>query len=223
MSKTDITLEQARAVVDRVAQETGLLTADTSGFIKVQSPSTKHRIYVQLSKRLNRIDSTMEMTDAAGNQVPGTLGVSNPNGSIKCHLEPTLENLEFHLRRLNDATLGVQVPNKPRPFAPSKTPIPRKPKPVAAPVPEEALVPVGPANGEEPSIDPDGLRVRLANIKARARDARIRRYVEDGHSHDEAVAIVEGRVKLADLQEAAANREAADVTDLASEAGVELS
>ena len=200
MAKSDITLEQARAVIDRVSQELGLLNKDTSGFIKVEGPTNKHRVYVQMSRMLNRIDFTVDLpTDD-----PMYKQMANPNGSIRCHVVPTLENLERALRMLGDASLAVQVPNKPRPFAPTKTPV-RRPKPVSMPVPEAALIPV--IDGERLA-----LAARLERIKERVRAAKIARILENPDEFgqvtaEEAAAMVDSGAQ----REAVAAQQARDI------------
>ena len=221
MAKSDITIEQARSKIDSVAQELGLLVAETSGFIKVQGPTNRHRIYVQRSRSLGRIDTTLPSADADGAPMPGTKGLSAPNGSVTCHVEPTLEWLEFHLRRLGDASLGTQVPNKPRPFAATKQPA-RKPKAMAAPVPEEELEPV-PEGGS--------LKDRVATIRSRARLARINRVKENFEKYgftrpptdEEAAAIIDGKVSAEDLVEATSNAAASELDETLEEAGIEVS
>lgn len=207
MAKSDITLEQARAVIDRVSAELGLLSKDTSGFIKVEGPTNKHRVYVQMSRTLNRIDFTVDLPP----DDPMYKQMSNPNGSIRCHIVPTLEFLERALRMLGDSGLATQVPNKPRPFAPTKAPV-HRPKPVAAPVPEAALIPV--IDGERLSLE-----ARLKRIKDRAREARINRIMENPDqfgtmTRDEAAALVDGRVEREDLE----HRKPADIVDIENEA-----
>lgn len=209
MSKSDVTQEQARSVIDRVSQELGLLVADTSGFIKIQGPTNKHRLYVQKARTLNRIDSTiaLEADDPAYKQLAA------PNGSVACQIVPTLENLERMLRMLGDASLTTQVPNKPRPFAATKAPPARKPKPLELPVPEAELAPV-PEGGS--------LKDRLAKIKESARKAKVRRYVENHNlSETDAEAVVEGKVTLEDLLENRNASRTGEALDLMSEAGIE--
>jgi hypothetical protein len=213
MAKSDITREQARAVIDNVAKEIGLIVVDTSGFVKIQSPNTKHRMYVQRSAALGRIDTTTPAFEPNGVAVPGTKQLSAPNGSVTCNVEPTLEHLEYHLRRLCDASLGVQVPNKPRPFAASKQQT-RKPK--ALEMPEE----------DEPVVVPEGghLKDRLARLAERSRIAKINRHIENDPTgmltFAEAEAIVDGRVDAEDMEHRAS---AADRDILAAiEAGIEI-
>lgn len=214
MAKTDITIEQAQAVIDRVAQELGLLVAPTAGFIKIQGPTNKQRIYVQKARHLGRIDCTIDLpTDD-----PAYKQLSAPNGSVRCHVVPDLEQLERVLRMLGDSNLPTQVPNKPRPFAATKQP-PRKPKAVAAPVPEEALDPV-------PEGDP--LKDRIAVIRSRAREARINMILENADkygemSHDEAAALVDGKVDLRELEEQRRNQGNAELVETLAETGIEVS
>ena len=209
MSKSDVTQEQARALIDRVSQEIGLLVADTSGFIKVQGPANKHRLYVQKSRTLNRIETTVPLAtdDPAYVQLPA------PNGSVACKVLPTLEHLERVLRMLGDASLSTQVPNKPRPFAATKAPPARKPKPVALPVPEAELTPV-PEGGS--------LKDRLAFIHERARKAKVRRYMENnGLSEADAEAVVDGKVSLEDLTASQEATQSAEALEVMAEAGIE--
>lgn len=217
MAKNDITAEAARVVIDRVAQELGLLVAETSGFLKVQGPTNKQRIYVQRSKFLGRIDTTLPTTLEDGTPIQGTKPLSNPNGSVTCHLDGTLENLEFHLRRLGDGTIGVQVPNKPRPFAATKQPA-RKPKPTA----EGVDVMMAPEPTDEFKLDGLTLKQRLKAIATQARSARIRRYLENDDSgkltEDMAADIVDGKATFEELVGAVDLA----VNDALAEAGIEV-
>lgn len=209
MAKSDVTQEQARGVIDKVAQELGLLVGETSGFIKVQGPSNKHRVYVQRSQTLNRIDTTLPIPD----DDPAHKPLSAPNGSISCHVQPNLEQLERALRMLADTTMATQVPNKPRPFAATKAPPARKPKPVAEPVADSDLAPEPPGGS---------LKSRLALIHQQARSARIRRFVEnDGMSEAEAIAVVDGKARLSEVKEALSNQENAELTETLRETGIE--
>lgn len=196
MAKTDITIEQALVTIDKVVNELGLLfSTQGKGFYQVVGPTTKHKVYVQRSTRLNRIDTSMDLAadlvDAAG--VPLRIELKNPNGSIKCHVAPSLENLERVLRMLADAGVGTHVMNRPRPFAPTKDPV-RKPRPITEPVPEIALVPV-PENGS--------LEERLATLRHRGRLARVNRLLENDTTgtltREEAEAIEDGRISPDDL------------------------
>lgn len=211
---SDVTQEQARSVIDRVAQELGLLVVDTSGFIKIQGPTTKHRVYVQRSRTLNRIDTTLPIPadDAAFKPL------ATPNGSISCHITPDLEQLERSLRMLADAAFGTQVPNKPRPFAASKAPAARRPKPTAEPLPEVELK-VVPEGGD--------LKARLAAIKAQARRGRINRILDNPEQYGvmteaEAIAVVDGKVEASDVKEASQNAFTAEMNDLIAETGLPL-
>lgn len=209
MAKSDVTQEQARAVIDRVAQELGLLVADTSGFIKVQGPSNKHRIYVQKSRTLNRIDTTLVLpTDD-----PAYKALSAPNGSISSHVTPDLEQLERVLRMLGDSSLTTQVANKPRPFAATKAPAARKPKPTDEPVSEVKLEPV-PEGGS--------LKDRLEAIRDGARQARIRRYMENHDlSQDEAELVADKKATLDEVLEQRSAVDRAEAVAVAAEAGID--
>lgn len=210
MSKTDVTLEQAQATIDRVAQEVGLLVNHTSGFIKIQGPSNKHRVYVQKSRTLNRIDTTITL--AADD--PAYKPLSNPNGSIASHVQPNLEQLERVLRMLADSTLSTQTPNKPRPFAATKAPAPRKPKPTAEPVEEKKLAAPPPGG----SLDD-----RLAAIKDSARKARINRYMENnGLSQDEAEQVADKKITLDELLAQKNSEAQVELHELVAETGIHL-
>ncbi len=210
MAKSDITQEQARALIDRVAQELGLLVGETSGFIKVQGPTNKHRIYVQRSRTLNRIDITI----AIPTDDPAYKPLSAPNGSVACHVVPDLEQLERALRMLADASIGTQVPNKPRPFAATKAPAARKPKPVSEPM-EETV-------SSEPKLEGLTLKQRLKAIADSSRRAKIRKYTDEGLSEEEAEAIVSGKVTAKEVHEAADLAAAAELNDVVSESGIEV-
>ena len=221
MAKSDIRIEQAHAVIERVAQELGLLVGDTSFGKKIQGPSNKHRIYVQKGQCLGRIDTTLPLEQ----DDPAYVQLNAPNGSIRCHVRPDLEQLERCLRMLAESSLETQVPNKPRPFAASKAPGARRPKAMATPVPAEAL--------KEVAVDRDraGLEGRIAAIKAASRSARIRMVLENPEkygvlSESEAEALVDGRfganVEIADVAEAARNASLAETNDILEEAGIEV-
>ena len=197
MAKTDITIEQALLVVDRVVNELGLIfSAAGKGFYQVVGPTTKHKVYIQKTRTLGRIDTSIDLdkdlTGAVGE--PLRYELKNGNGSIKCHVSPSLENLERVLRMLGDAEIGTHVMNRPRPFTPTKAPE-RKPRPVTEPVPEIALQPV-PEGGS--------LEDRLAGIRARGRLARINRLLENDTTgrltREEAEAIEDGRISADDLE-----------------------
>jgi hypothetical protein len=213
MAKSDVTQEQARAVIDRVAQEVGLLVAETSGFVKVQGPTNKHRIYVQRSRTLNRIDTTLPIPadDLAYK------GLAAPNGSISCHVQPDLEQLERALRMLADPAFSTQVPNKPRPFAATKAPAARRPKPVEEPMAESDLEPAS----DMPSVK--DLKDRIAKIRASAKAAKVRRYVENnGLSEADAESVVDGVVTLESLIESVDNAASAEALDVLAESGIEV-
>ncbi len=214
MSKSDVTQEQMLVLADRLCQELGIHRKDTAGFFQFIGPTTKHRLYVQKSQTLNRIDFTIDLPS----DDPMYKQLGTPNGSIKCHIVPTLENVERALRMLVDTSVGTQVPNKPRPFAATKAPAPRKPKPLAEPVPEARLEPVPPGGS---------LKDRLAKIHASARKARIRRILENPEqygtlSEDEAAEIVDGKAKPEEVKELADASAAAELSQLVEETGIQL-
>lgn len=219
MAKSDIRIEQANAVIDRVAQELGLLVSDTSFGKKIEGPANKHRMYVQRGQFLGRIDFTvpLELDD------PAYIQLGAPNGSVKCHVRPDLVQLERCLRMLASTELSKQVPNKPRPFAATKAPAPRRPKATAEPVPAEAL--------REIEVDAAraSLEDRLALIKAKARSARIRMILENPDkygplSEEQAANLVDGkgRVEADDLMEAARNSALTETASVLGEAGIEV-
>lgn len=212
MSKSDVTLEQARVVIDRVAQTKGLLVNETSGFVKIQSPTNKHRIYVQRSKTLNRIDTTLPIPA----DDPAHKPLSTPNGAIACHVQPDLVQLERALDMLCDPSFATQVSNKPRPFAATKAPAPRKPKPTAEPVEEVKLVPV-PEGGS--------LEERLARIRDRARLARVNRLLENPEKYgeltqEEAEELIDSKVNLEDFAHDRKAKLQAETADIIAEAGL---
>lgn len=212
MSKTDVTLEQARVVIDRVAQAKGLLVNETSGFVKVQGPGNKHRVYVQRSKTLNRIDTTLQIPV----DDPAYRPLTALNGSIHCHVTPDLEQLERVLDMLADPAQSTQVPNKPRPFAATKAPAPRKPKPTAEPVEETKLVAV-PAGGS--------LEERLAVIKERARQARVGKILQNPDKYgemtqEEAEALVDSKVSLEEYAQNRKQKLSAETAEIIAEAGL---
>lgn len=222
MAKSDIRIDQAYAVVDRVAQELGLLVSDTSFGKKIKGPNNKQRLYVQKGLYLGRIDTTLELTP----DDPAYVQLQNPNGSIHCHVRPTLEQLERCLRMLADPSISTQTVNRVRPGAVSKAPTAHRPKPVAAPIPEEAL--------KEISVDPAraALADRIAAIARSARAARIRMVLENSEKYGnlteaEAEALVDGRfgqgVQASDVADAVRNSVITEANDVLEEAGIEVS
>lgn len=221
MAKSDIKMESALAVMDRVAQELGLIVGDTSFGKKVQGPTNKHRIYIQKGQYLGRVDTTLPLEP----DDPAYVQLSAPNGSVKCHVLPDLEQLERCLRMLGDGGLGVQVPNKARPFTAPKAPASRTPKAIAVPVPAEALVeaPVDRARME--------LQERIDIIRQRARAARIRMVLDNPQRYGElteaeAEALVDGKlgqgVTVDDVAEAARNARLAESQELLEESGLDV-
>lgn len=222
MAKSNIEMGQALALLDRVAQELGLLVGDTSFGKKIEGPTNKHRMYIQKGRFLGRIDTTVDL----GPDDPAYVQLTAPNGSVKCHVKPDLGELERCLRMLGDSSMGTQVPNKPRPFAATKAPPVRRPKAVATPVPAEAL--------KEIAIDPAKklLADRVATIHARARSARVRMVLENPEKYGtlteaEAEALVDGRGTQASddvegVVEASRNSMASETSDVLDEAGIEV-
>jgi hypothetical protein len=223
MAKSEVSSEEANAVIDRVAQELGLLVAETSFGRKVQGPTNRHRMYVQRGTMLGRIDFTvpLEADD------PAYVQLKSPNGSIRCHVRPDLEQLERCLRMLGDGSLAVQVPTKSKPFAATKAPVGRQPRPTALPVP--AMEDPSP----EATVDPARARLedRIAAIKAQARTARIRMVLENTDRYGslteaQAEALVDGRtedgVEPADVVDAMRNSALTETAEVLEEAGIEV-
>jgi hypothetical protein len=214
MAKSDITQEQARGLVDRIAQELGLLVAEKSGFVKVEGPTNKHRVYVQRSKTLGRIDTTLPLS------VDDEMyeGLKGPLGSITCHIKPTLEYLERALRMLGDGAMSTQVINRPRPFAANKGPNRRTPKAIAPPVNFEK-----PVEPEEYIAEGGTLEARLKDIRARAREARLKRIMEERNvDREEALLILDRKVEEADVIAYQKSAEEAETNEFIRESGIEI-
>lgn len=215
MAKSNITKESARAVIDRVAQELGLLLTPKGQFLKIEGPTNKQRIYVQQSKMLGRIDTTLDVLGQ-----PGTIQLSTPNGSIRCHIEPTLEYLESFLRMLGDSSVEKQVINKPRPFGATKQPT-RTPRPTATPIRMDEIV----VEHEPKEYIAEGgtLEQRLQAIKDGVRRAKVRALVENkGISEEEANDILDGKIQEDAATDQAVASGKAEVTELLKETGVEV-
>lgn len=211
-TKSNISIEHALAVIDKVTQELGLLRSDTSACYKIQGPTNKHRMYVFKSKTLGKIDTTLPVQGQ-----PGTYGLSAPNGAIACHVDADLVHLETYLRMLGDAELGKQESNKPRPFAATRGPKARSIGPVVAPIPEREVVEPTEYIAQGGTLDE-----RLASIKGRARAARIRRYVDEhGLSEEEAREVAEGNLALEDVIGSRNRSSSIEAESVAEEAGIE--
>lgn len=214
------TFEEAKAVVDRLQAELGLLVETTSSYLKVTGPANKHRVYISLSKNLGRIDTTVEL--AADDLAYKPL--KSPLGSIRSHVTPTLEQLERVLRMLSDASVPTQVINKPKPFAPTRSMGKRTPKAVAAPV---SLGDMPSTVVSEDDAVPAELQNRLKAIASRGRELRINRILENPEkygamSYDEAAELVDSKVNLTELEEARRNALNAELGEVIAEAGIEV-
>lgn len=199
--KTTIPLIEARNLVNKLCAELGLLTRDTSSNIKVHSPLNDHNVYVQMTVTMGRIDTSLEIPV----DDPLYIGLETPNGGISCHVTPNLENLEKVLRMLADPETPKKKSNKNRPFAATKKPEVRKLSTVAAPV-DVSETADGTSMVDSPSHEPtpaDQLQQRLADIKDRARKARINRFLDNDETglmtREQAEAIVDGRVDADDI------------------------
>lgn len=213
MAKSTIRIEEAHAVINRVAEELGLLVADAGFGKKIQGPANKHRLYVQKGQFLGRIDFTVPLEP----NDPAYIQLAAPNGSVRCHVTPDLEQLERCLRMLGDDSLGTQVPNKPRPFAPTKS-SGRRPKAVEMAIPAEALaeLPVDPARAK--------LEDRIRVIHEQARAARIRMVLENPEKYgdlsgSEAEALVDGKFEGSDPDAVST----AETDAIIRETGIEVS
>jgi hypothetical protein len=199
--KTTIPLIEARNLINRLVTELGLLTRDTSTFIKVHSAANEHDVYVQMTVNLGRIDTSLPIPV----DDPLYIQVKSPNGGIVCHVTPSMENLEKVLRMLADPETPKKKSNKNRPFAATKKPEVRKLSQVAAPVDINASadgtsVDDGPFHEPTPA---DKLQERLIDIRDRARKARITRFLENDDTglmtREQAEAIVDGKVDADDI------------------------
>jgi hypothetical protein len=212
MANKEVTIEEGRLLIARVAEETGLIVSDNKGFIKVTSPGTGHKIYVQKTGTLGRIDCSLDLpTEEVGKEVL-RLPLKAPNGAIKCHVVPTLEALEQVMRLMAAPDTEKREVNRPRPFAAN-----RNPRPVTQPMPEMALEPVA-------TVDGESLGDRLQRLKERGRLARVNRRLENDHTglltRELAEALEDGRISEDDL--AHVPDQASREVQAAIEAGVEV-
>jgi hypothetical protein len=174
MKKDAIAIDAAVNLMDRLGAELGLVTNQTSSFRFLMNPKTKHRLYVQKQRYLRRVDSTLPRVRDDGTQLPGTIDLNAPNGSIRFHVEPTLEMLELHIRWL--AECGAELDqSKTKPFSGGKPPSVRKPQPVDDPLPS---VPAVPSGSPEP-IDPNDLSARLVSLAIRSKEAKVERVLQN--------------------------------------------
>ncbi len=211
-------------LVTKVSEEIGLLNTETSGFFKI-SGSSKHLIYIQKSRKLGLINTTLPLPVGE----PGTRGLKKPNGSIVCHVEPDLMHLERFLRMLADAGTVKHEQNKPRPFAPSKPPV-RRPNPVVDPVPMSTVlaVTIEPMEFVDPDDPrPPALQVRLARIHIAARKSRVDRWVDEGFDRETAEKIADKILEPEDAREHLVAQRASEgrsetVSGIVAETGLEL-
>ena len=213
MAKNEMTKDEVDKLIDKLVKELGLLKSETSSATKLQGPVNKHRMYVFKSKFLGRIDFTVALPV----DDPSFLDTVADNGSISCHVKPDKESLERTIRMLADDKLGVQIPNKPRPFAATRQPPPRKPKEVELPVDvrDTPSIPVG--------DDGRTIAQRLAEISERVRIKKIDRLMEEhGFSRDDAMAVVDKKVDLSDMMETRRSSSTSELNQLLSESGIEV-
>lgn len=219
-------IAEAMDLVSRIAQELGLLADGENAvkaFYKIEGATTKQKIYIQRSKRLGRIDSTLERTLPDGTEAPGVIPLSAHNGKIRYHVQPTLRMLELHLRRLADPAEGSQDTKRARPFMPAP---PRKPE-----VPKARSMPIDVPSVPDVIRDEKSARIplkdRLDAIAERARLARIRRVLENPQIHgnltrEEAADLVDGKVTQDELDQRYQQGEIHAVQELAVHSGIEF-
>lgn len=209
--KSDIPFNQARVLIDRICAELGFHTSEKSAFLKIECPSTRHRMYVSMSKTLGHIDTTLPVKGE-----PGTYPLSKHNGSITCHIEPDLESLERYMRMLADGSMGKQTINRPRPMAIVRGPAARAPKPVTAAQPA--------AGGDRRHPD---LVAKLEALKERQRKAKERRRLEeqgiDPDLADRAADVIgQSGIDEDDLIDAARNSRDQELSEDLYEAGIDV-
>lgn len=204
IKKSTIPYSEAKALIDKICAELGYHQEPKSNFLKIESPVTKHRTYVQMSKNLSRIDTTLEIKGEEG-----TYPLEKHNGSIKCHLDPTLENLERRLRMMADIeTVGTQVVNRPRPMQIVRGPAPRVPRPTVA---------------AQPSALQQQYNEKLKRLKERQALAKRRRFLEEqGLSDDEVDRIVHAGGDPGDVRESQKNAFEMELGDELFEAGIDV-
>lgn len=214
MANKEVTIEEARILITRVAEETGLIVSDNKGFIKVISPGTGHKVYVSKTGTLGRIDCSLDLPAEEEGKEVLRLPLKAPNGAIKCHVKPTLEALEQAMRLMANPDTEKREVNRPRPFAANQV---HRPRPLAQPVPEMALEPIATVDGET-------LGDRLQRLKERGRLARVNRRLENDTTgmltREIAEAVEDGRVAEEDLEHVP-DRAARDVAE-AIGSGVEV-
>lgn len=213
MARTNITKEEARTLIDRMVEKHGLLVkGQDAGYLILTGPTNKHRVCIQNTKFLGRIDTTLPVKGQEG-----TEDLKAHNGAITCHIVPDLKWLEHYLDMLGDGGVSKQVTNHPRPFAVQKSSAgpKRTPRAVAAPLEEDVGAP------SEYIAEGGTLKDRLAEIAARGKRARIRMYVEEkGMTQEEAEAVVYGRIDESDVEEARSNAHSSELNELSREAGL---
>lgn len=186
MSKSTIPMAEVENLVRRIAPDLGVQLLEKAGYLQVKAPNG-HRVNIQKSKTLGHVDTTLDVLGQ-----PGTMPLKNgpgSNGSIMARIEPTLEFVEHFVRMLSSAEAAKKA-SGPRPFSVRQAPAPRKPTPVAEPIPSKE----GPYAGK-----PAELAARLQMIADRSRLAKIRRYEEQGLDVATATAVVDGKIDARDV------------------------
>lgn len=216
MANKEVTIEDARVIIGRVSNEAGLIVSENKGFIKIVCLGTGHKLYVQKTGSLGRIDCSLDLPVEEEGKETLRLPLKAPNGAIRCHVVPSADALERALRLIADPESGKREVNRPRPFAPTKGQV-HKPRPVAQPVPEMALEPVHTVEGQT-------LADRLQVLKERGRLARVNRRLENDQTglltRELAEAIEDGRVSEDDVAHVP-DQATRDVQE-AIEAGIEV-
>lgn len=193
MANSAVTIDEARVLITRIAQEVGLIVSDNKGYIKVVSPGTGHKLYVQKTASLGKIDCSLELPVEEVGKETLRLPLKNGNGAIRCHIVPTLGALEQALRLIGEG--DKREVNRPRPFAATRNTV-HRPTPVAPMIPEMALEPVVTVDGET-------FKDRLQRLKDRGRLARVNRRLENDTTglltRELAEALEDGRISEEDL------------------------
>ena len=159
----EVMFEDTMTFLNRVCQELNLRLEETSQFIKITG-STGHRVYVQKSKVLRRIDTTLPKDLLSAEDI---VSLKEPLGAITCHIAPSIDALERVLKTLPTAAKLVSTKN--RPFEVK----PRKVKPLMQPL---AVVSAPPPQQNEEQIT---LSERVKKIKEAALQARIKMSLAD--------------------------------------------
>lgn len=220
MSRSNVPYEDAKSLIDRVCAEVGNRTVQLAQFLKIENPTTKQRIVVKYGKTLGQIDTTLPVSGQ-----PGTYGLSKPNGSITCHIEPSLDALERFIRMLADPATAHQVTNRPKPFAFVKGPAPRTPASAVQQASPSTMVirPGAQAKSKQEQDRHDELVSRVNYLKQRRRVAQARMLEEErGVPHDIADMVAQGKLTVDEAIDAARNASSSELVDVLADTGIEV-